>query len=506
MLSAHLSSIPDISTQTPSSQPTPVMTPNPTSAPAPGNPSWGLGDPPLEYTNEWHASYALPEGESLISSDVKSIMNYQPSMDVPADATTDPSSCPHLESGLVDWNSLGFAPDGTDVVLPADTAVIVRAGMLTSTSDSPYGRITIPSGSRLIFDDAASGIDMHTLGITVNGSLEAGSPTCRIQGNVEITLHGEYGNISSSSDRHLSTAAGSDMGMKGIFVTDTPGAKMDLHGKLYHPAWTRLAAHIPGNQSETSAPSVRNTEIFLQDCVNWPEGGEVIVTTSHVKDTRGYDYNERGTIATAGVKCVTVDGKDYGKVTLTQSLEHYHHAGLREYQCEVGLLSRNIVVRGNDRSDPTDDSPLECASDKSGWSAMPCPETFLTGLGGHTIVVGQAEGRIRGAEFFRMGMTNIMGRYPVHFHHQQSSSGMVSEVSDCSVHQSYFRAITIHNAHYVRVQRNVAFDVSGHAYYLESGVEENNHVEYNLVSIVIPALHGTAFLFGSCTHPHVCLS
>ncbi|KAL7550843.1 hypothetical protein ACHAWF_014042 [Thalassiosira exigua] len=493
-------------TSEPTSEPTPQPTPAPTLEPTPKPtatqdvPSWGLGDPPLEFTNEWHSTYASPEGESLVSADVKSIMNYQPSMGVPDDAAADPVGCPHLESGLIDWSSLGFFPDGTDVALPTGSAVIVRSGMPTSTSDSPYGRITVPSGSRLIFDDAASGIEMHCLGITVHGSLEAGSPTCRIEGDVEITLHGEYGNLGSASDRHLSGTAESDMGTKGIFVADTSGARIDLHGKLYHPTWTRLAAHIPGNaQMETSAPPARNAEIFLQDCVNWPEGGEIVVTTSHVKDTRGYDYNERGTIA--GVQCVAVDGKDYAKVALTQPLEHYHHAGTREYQCEVGLLSRNVVVQGNGRSDPTDDSPLECDADTSGWKTMPCPDTFLTGFGGHTIVVGEAEGRIRGTEFRKMGMTNVLGRYPVHFHHQAPDSGMVSEVSDCSVHNSYFRAITVHNSHYVHVQRNVAFDISGHAYYLESGVEENNHLEYNLAAFVHP-INGAELMPSNANRPN----
>ena len=63
--------------------------------------------------------------------------------------------------------------------------------------------------------------------------------------------------------------------------------------------------------------------------------GEIIVTTSHVKDTRGYNFNEKATIAVGGAKCVSVDGHSYGQVTLTTALEHYHHAGEREYQCEV---------------------------------------------------------------------------------------------------------------------------------------------------------------------------
>lgn len=127
---------------------------------------------------------------------------------------------------------------------------------------------------------------------------------------------------------------------------------------------------------------------------------------------------------------------------------------------------RNIIIQGNDRSDPTDDSPLECDSSVSGWTKVPCPGTFLTGFGGHTIIMGKAIGNLRGVEFKRMGMTNIMGRYPVHYHHQDPSAGAQSEVTDCSVHRSYFRAITLHNAFHVKVVSNVVFDISGHAFYL----------------------------------------
>lgn len=472
------------------------VTPNPATAPMTASPVSG----PIEFTAEWTSSYA-DGAETLIFRDISSIMNYQPPMPMPDDALDLPTACPHHEAGLVHWNDpdiswplSGFGPppaDGSAITIPADTSIIIRARQLTSSSESPYGRITIPSGSRLIFDDSGveedgsttNLIEMHTLGITVEGALEAGSPTCRIEGGIQLTLHGEYGNPGSASDRHLSDAAASDMGLKGILVKDIPGARMDIHGKLYHPTWTRLAAPVPGTEIP-SAPSVRNSEIFLQDCVNWPDYGKIIVTTSHVKDTRGYHFNEEATIASGGVQCVTIFGKQYGKIVLTSPLEYYHHAGEKEYQCEVGLLTRSILIQGNDRSDPIDDFPLECDATENGWTKMPCPNTFLTGFGGHTIVVGQAKGRLRGVEFHRMGMTNILGRYPVHFHHHTVEAGKVSVVTDCAVWRSYYRAITLHDAFHLKVQRNTAFDISGHAYYLESGVEENNRVEYNLAAFV----------------------
>lgn len=283
-------------------------------------------------------------------------MNYQPAMPPPDDISDPPSDCPHLGLDLLDWSDpnivwplSGAGPppaDGSDISLPAGVSVVIRAGQLASTPDSLYGRIVVPAGSRLVFDDAGADgpiLEMHTLGIMVEGALEAGSPTCRVEGEVRIVLHGEYGNAGSVSDRHLSGAASTDMGLKGIVVKDVPGARIDFHGKLYHPTWTRLAAPVPGS-TLPSTPTIRNSEIFLQDCVDWPDLGRILITTSHVKDTRGYHFNEEATLAPGGVACVTVDGRQYGKVTLSSPLQHYHHAGEKEYQCEVGLLSRSVVT------------------------------------------------------------------------------------------------------------------------------------------------------------------
>ena len=51
--------------------------------------------------------------------------------------------------------------------------------------------------------------------------------------------------------------------------------------------------------------------------------------------------------------------------------------------------------------------------------------------------------------------------------------GTVSDsfFEDCAVQHSFFRAYTVHGTSYSRVSRNVAYDVSGSAYYLEDGNE-----------------------------------
>ena len=69
----------------------------------------------------------------------------------------------------------------------------------------------------------------------------------------------------------------------------------------------------------------------------------------------------------------------------------------QEYQAEVGLLSRNILVTG------------ETAMDRHK-------------LGAHIRVEGS--GRISGTQIVRGGQYNVMGAYPFHFHMIGDGSGM----------------------------------------------------------------------------------
>ena len=162
-----------------------------------------------EFSTKWERDYALDGSESLIPRRDGSIGNFQPAMGLPANASATPTGCPHLNlaTGAKQWDDASLQwpgrsargpppPDGLPITLPANTVVVVRASSLICTSTKPYGRIKIPGGSKLVFHD--EGVDgptivLHTLGIRVDGVMEAGSPTCRLKGKINITLHGVFG-------------------------------------------------------------------------------------------------------------------------------------------------------------------------------------------------------------------------------------------------------------------------------------------------------------------------
>lgn len=134
------------------------------------------------------------------------------------------------------------------------------------------------------------------------------------------------------------------MPTKGIVVTGA-GSALDLHGRETARTWTWLA------HSARPGDSV----IFLQHPLGGARAGDEIVLTT----SRHRDYFED----THGNEVATVLEVRSGgtELRLTRVLSEMHWAG-REYQAEVGLLTRNVVIEGGavpgallDGDDPEDE-------------------------------------------------------------------------------------------------------------------------------------------------------
>jgi len=359
---------------------------------------------------------------------------------------------------LKDWHDSatwgGSVPgNNTAVTIPAATRVLVSSCSIDPTF--VFGLITIPAGSELILGDAV--INIQATGFDVQGSLLVGSPTCRLRNKVTITLYGSRG----------AQALPATPSVKGIAVT----GQVDIHGMQYFTTWSRLAM--------TAAAG--DQYIFLQDMVNWQVGQSIFITSTELKDARDWHRNEVRTILNV-YKTSLAD--TVSAIQLDSPLSYDHYGG-REYQAEVGLLTRNILIQGDAiNSDPTDTSSAVCNDTTGGThSTYPCPNKYLTGFGGHVQVLPGGNGRFSGVELFRMGQTNVLGRYPLHWHMLNTTDNTKNYATDCSVHQSFFRCYTIHGTHGVLLAQNTAYDAIGNCFYLsEDGVEENNTVQYNLAA------------------------
>ncbi|KAL3920587.1 MAG: hypothetical protein SGILL_003187 [Bacillariaceae sp.] len=132
-------------------------------------------------------------------------------------------SCPHLDldGSEVDWTTQFGTQlsEGQDVTIPDGVTVLI-----TETIPTTLGYIRIPPTSTLIIgEDDTFGIEIDAQGIEVQGSLIAGSESCRLQSEVTITLHGDRPNNAP------------DPLYKGIEVTGT----LNLHGKRFYRTWTK---------------------------------------------------------------------------------------------------------------------------------------------------------------------------------------------------------------------------------------------------------------------------
>jgi hypothetical protein len=347
-------------------------------------------------------------------------------------STLDPNpravaDCPHRASGLSHWHDPSIWPGGVmpnpsqTITIPAGMSVLISSCSLLPTS-YVYYKIVVPPTSKLIFGDA--NINMRVRNIHVQGQLHMGSPTCRLNGKINIEFVGQ---------KTLADNIAAGLGSKGIGVSR--GGSIDVHGRQFNPTWTRLAATVyPGADT-----------IYLQDSTNWEVGQSIVIATSIYKDYT-QDQNEVRVIKAIG----SGSGGAKSVLQLDRPLDFYHYGGA-EYQTEVGLLSRRIVFQGDAQSDQ---------------------ESF----GGHTRVVG--EGRFSGVQTRRMGQLIVLGKYPFHFHAMGPSP--TSFIRDCSIWDSYFRCIAIHATNDSQALRNVVYNATAHCYYLEDGVEEGNVLNYNL--------------------------
>lgn len=127
-------------------------------------------------------------------------------------------------------------------------------------------------------------------------------------------------------------------------------------------------------------------------------------------------------------------------------------------RAEVALLTRNIVMQGDESSN-------------------------TTRYGSHLMFNGKVatglDAKLSYSEFRNCGQPTIVGRYCTHFH----MAGEVpnSFVRGISVHNSFARVLTIHGTHYLLVEKNVGYRVEGHNIFIEDGIETKNVIQDNLM-------------------------
>lgn len=319
-------------------------------------------------------------------------------------------------NGLQRW-SAASTWGGT---LPSDGSVVnIASGSKVLLDVSPSRLDGLQIDGKLVF--ARKDLELRSDWIVVHGSMQVGTRHKPFKHNAVITLTG------TNTSQNIM-----EMGTKMIGVM---GGSLDLHGRK-KLGWTQLGANAP-----KGARSIK-----LKRKVPWKRGDRIVIAST--------DY------AAGHAEQRTITDVDGQRLTLDAPLNWQHWGRLQRFggkvldeRAEVGLLSRNVVVRGDDVSN-------------------------TNGFGGHMMVMHGGRARISNIELARMGQKKRLRRYPIHFH--MDGGAPDSYIKSSSIHHSFNRCITIHGTRRLRVQNNVCFDHIGHGYFLEDGAETDNVITGNL--------------------------
>lgn len=332
--------------------------------------------------------------------------------------------------------------------------------------------VTIESGKHVVLDQNTPNLG----GVTVHGVLEfkdggyreltsdyvlaegdgmirIGTENDPFQSKAVITLTG------TETDESIRGRDEMAIGTKLLGTFD--GGSIDIHGASRDKTdWTQLG--------ETATAG--DQRIQLEDAVTWEAGDEIVVAPS------GTDPKE--------AERRTIDSVDGNAVELESALNHDHFGEMQEVEgrdvdmrAEVGLLTRNVVMRGgNEISNPGGDGSY--TNPTKGDTSL----EYETGFGAHGIFAKDPNRiQIEGMEVYHAGQTGHKARYPLHFHHAHEQPN--SYISHNSVHDSYQRGYNSHGTGNVTYERNVGYDINGHCFLVEEGLEaeQNNVFRENLV-------------------------
>jgi len=282
---------------------------------------------------------------------------------------------------------------------------------------SPPALAGLSIDGKLTFSNDAD-LELTTEWIMLHGELAIGSEAAPHTRNATITL--------TNTVPNEDVMAG--MGDRGIMIS---GGTLNLHGDRTH-TWTKLS----------NTAKAGSTSIEVLDASGWRVGDEIVLASTDFDPRQA----ERRTIAAIRGNKITLDKKlDYmhfGKITF----------GVDE-RGEVGLLTRNIKIQAS-------------------------ADAEQTHFGGHIMAMPSSHMYVEGVELNRMGQHMTLARYPIHWHLVGDAQGQY--IKNASIHDTYNRCVTVHGTNFVRVENNVTYNIVGHCFFLEDGIEHGNEFVRNL--------------------------
>ena len=199
-------------------------------------------------------------------------------------------------------------------------AIIGPSQTIYFDAETPVLKGLIIQGGALIFDDNQ---DVHLqteyIIVTDNGKFQIGTEDAPFMHQAIITMYGSVRSV--------------ELPIFGSKVLAMRSGTLDLHGKPVGVTWTHLG--------QTASPG--DTTITLKEPVNdWPVGGQIVIATTGNKLSQG--ETEVRVITAVNGNVLTLD-KELNFTHLSE--KRVVHDQQVFIEAEVGLLTRNILFRGN---------------------------------------------------------------------------------------------------------------------------------------------------------------
>ena len=225
--------------------------------------------------------------------------------------------------------------------------------------------------------------------------------------------------------------------------------------------------------------------LVLKHEVDWFAGEEIVIATTG--GHKSQEESERRTIKSVDGNMVTLElPLSFEHLARDFDFDSYAGESRRLSQrAEVGVLTRNVKVRGNVNEEWLRHIPA-CDSDQvtgleeeqSCFEGEHGEDVGSDQFGSQIMLQYADYGKIEFVEVSQGGQSFSLGRYPLHFH--LSGDQPDSYIRGCGIHDTFNRATTIHATNFLTIEFNVAYNVMGLTIFIEDGNEENNVIQYNL--------------------------
>ncbi|NXC90646.1 TMEM2 hyaluronidase, partial [Cercotrichas coryphoeus] len=426
-------------------------------------------------------------------------------------------NCPDQNPRLKNWSP------GKD---PEKRVIIKKGDLFRLNSDATVHSIVIQDGGLLVFGDDKEGSKnitlrtrfilikdggmLHVLEVLKFDTHEFAEESIKLQ---NLLKNGHPGRIIAIAVGD--SAAKNLLEETRVTIQNLLGSKF-VRGLSYRQAWALVGVIGGGNSScnesvrnyenhSTGGKAVAQKEFFTVDgqkfvvraYSEWNDGvpisgfqveavGGVILNL--LDDVSGWEPGDRIVVASTDYSMYQTE--EFTLLPCPECTKHqvkvkenpqFPHVGEVidgvDMRAEVGVLTRNILIRGETEN--------TCYLEKD------CQFFSYDTFGGHIkILKNFTSVHLSYVELKQMGQQQI-GSYPVHFHlcgdvDEKGGYTFKTYLEGLSIHHCFSRCVTVHGTNGLLIKDTIGYDTLGHCFFIEDGIEQRNTLFHNLGLVTKP--------------------